>query len=352
MPKKTFTNGDVLPASDVNTYLMDQAVMTFANAAARTSALTSPTAGMVTYLIDTDTYEYWDGTEYAPFGAGPEVLTLEYLVIAGGGGGGGNRAGGGGAGGYRSSVVGETSGYGGSPEAALVFGTEVGQIALGTNYGVTVGAGGAGGASTVRGTSGVNSSFVVTSSGGGGGGAYDGTNSGIDGGSGGGTSRADVVTFVIGYGTNAQGSPGGTPRSNAGGGGGGASDHGQPAASDSVGGAGGAGISSSITGSAVTRAGGGGGGSVTGGAGGTGGGGAGGGSTGTAGTVNTGGGGGGGGTTGTISGGAGGSGIVVLKYPSSLTITIGAGLTGTTSTVGANKVTTITAGTGNVSWAA
>jgi hypothetical protein len=27
-------------------------------------------------------------------------------------------------------------------------------------------------------------------------------------------------------------------------------------------------------------------------------------------------------------------------------------LTGTTSTVGANKVTTITAGTGNVSWAA
>jgi hypothetical protein len=41
-----------------------------------------------------------------------------------------------------------------------------------------------------------------------------------------------------------------------------------------------------------------------------------------------------------------------LRYPDSLTITIGAGLTGTTSTVGAEKVTTITAGTGNVSWAA
>jgi hypothetical protein len=39
-----------------------------------------------------------------------------------------------------------------------------------------------------------------------------------------------------------------------------------------------------------------------------------------------------------------------LKYLSTYTITIGAGLTGTTATVGANKVTTITNGTGNVSW--
>jgi hypothetical protein len=43
---------------------------------------------------------------------------------------------------------------------------------------------------------------------------------------------------------------------------------------------------------------------------------------------------------------------VIIEYPSVFTITIGAGLTGTTSTVGSNKVTTITAGTGNVSWAA
>jgi hypothetical protein len=41
-----------------------------------------------------------------------------------------------------------------------------------------------------------------------------------------------------------------------------------------------------------------------------------------------------------------------LRYPGAYTITIGGGLAGTTATVGANKVTTITAGTGNVSWAA
>lgn len=44
-------------------------------------------------------------------------------------------------------------------------------------------------------------------------------------------------------------------------------------------------------------------------------------------------------------------GLWILRYPDAFTITIGAGLTGTTSTVGSNKVTTITAGTGNVSWA-
>ena len=49
--------------------------------------------------------------------------------------------------------------------------------------------------------------------------------------------------------------------------------------------------------------------------------------------------------------GAGGSGVVILRYPDAYTITIGAGLTGSTTTVSTDKVTTITAGSGNVSWA-
>jgi hypothetical protein len=109
----------------------------------------------------------------------------------------------------------------------------------------------------------------------------------------------------------------------------------------------------------VTLAGGGGGGAfITGGTGGTGGGGSGvsrdANIEAVAGTVNTGGGGGGGfnPSGGLRLGKAGGSGVVILSYPSAFTITIGAGLTGSTSTVGSNKVTTITQGTGNVSWAA
>jgi hypothetical protein len=48
----------------------------------------------------------------------------------------------------------------------------------------------------------------------------------------------------------------------------------------------------------------------------------------------------------------GGSGIVILRYPSTMTITIGSGLTGTTdtTTVPGFRITTFTAGTGNVSW--
>jgi hypothetical protein len=60
--------------------------------------------------------------------------------------------------------------------------------------------------------------------------------------------------------------------------------------------------------------------------------------------------GGNGSANGTSTGGTGGSGVVILRYPSFYTITIGAGLTGSTTTVDTNKVTTITAGAGNVSW--
>jgi hypothetical protein len=41
---------------------------------------------------------------------------------------------------------------------------------------------------------------------------------------------------------------------------------------------------------------------------------------------------------------------VIIRYPSNFTITIGAGLTGSTSVVGNNKITSFTAGTGNVSF--
>jgi hypothetical protein len=43
---------------------------------------------------------------------------------------------------------------------------------------------------------------------------------------------------------------------------------------------------------------------------------------------------------------------VIFRYPAAFTIFIGAGLTGSTATDGAFRVTTITAGAGIVSWAA
>ena len=64
MPRKVLTAGEVLAASDVNEFLQDQMVMTFAGTAARGSAIGTATEGMVTYLADSNTFEYWNGTSY------------------------------------------------------------------------------------------------------------------------------------------------------------------------------------------------------------------------------------------------------------------------------------------------
>jgi hypothetical protein len=340
MPRKEFDAFTRLDASDINTFLMDQAVMTFAGTAARGSAIGTATEGMLTYLADTDTFEFWDGTEYQTFG-GPDVITVDYLIIGGGGGGGQGIGGGGGAGGYQTSVG--TTGGGGTAIPALILNKS-------TNYPVRVGAGGSGGTGSypgaTRGDNGSPSQFILYSVGGGGGGAWNTQQRGIPGASGGGGAfETSAGSVFVG-----QGFAGASGISGAGGGGGGAS-----ASPTDQNGANG--ISSDITGSSVTRAGGGGGGAEAGvgtpGTGGTGGGGAGGntGQLGTSGTVNTGGGGGGSANSLTGTAGSGGSGLVVLRYPSALTITIGAGLTGSTATDGDYEVTTITAGTGNVSWA-
>ena len=370
MPRKVFTAGEVLAAADVNNFLMDQAVQTFTDSTARESAVSTATApaGLVTYLEDTDAFEYWDGTEYKTFGGGAVDLIVDYLVIAGGGGGGAGEpsgpfdgAGGGGAGGYLCSVPGETSGGGFTGEPRFV-------LLPSTNYTVSVGAGGSGASTPARGSNGVNSIFASAVAFGGGGGGSDQSGGGAKpnppiggaaGGSGGGASYDCDATSTVpgGAGTTNQGFAGGNnttgcnaPRNGAGGGGAGsAGTNGAPSNGD-----GGSGVSSSITGTAVARAGGGGGGNTNG-AGGVAvaGGGNGGSNTsgsGVAGSGNTGGGGGAG--AGQANGANGGSGVVILRYPSAYTITIGAGLTGTTATVGSEKVTTITAGTGNISLAA
>jgi hypothetical protein len=55
--------------------------------------------------------------------------------------------------------------------------------------------------------------------------------------------------------------------------------------------------------------------------------------------------------SGNDAGGNGGSGVVILKYADTITISNpGGGLTYSTSTSGGFSVTTFTAGTGNVSW--
>lgn len=237
-------------------------------------------------------------TWVAPVG----VTSVQYLVVGGGGGGGSNRGGGGGAGGMLTGTL---------------------SVTPGNSYTVTVGSGGAGAPSTGAASDGTQSVFgSITAFGGGHGSGANVPGCGT-GGSGGGNNDTGLgCAGTTGQG-NAGGNGGGGSGSRGGGGGGGAGAVGANGTSG-AGGNGGAGLSSSITGSSVTYAGGGGGAVLTSGTNGTGGAGGGGNgqntTTGSNATANTGGGGGAGGSDGATvyGGGNGGSGIVIIKYTSTL----------------------------------
>lgn len=83
---KLFNTGDVLTAAQVNTYLQEQVVMVFANAAARTTALSSVLAeGMVSYLKDTDALEIYSGSAWVGYGSGDITGVTAGTGISGGG---------------------------------------------------------------------------------------------------------------------------------------------------------------------------------------------------------------------------------------------------------------------------
>lgn len=62
--RKTFVGGDILLASELNGFLMDQSVMVFDNAGARTTAIPSPIEGMVTYLKDSNKLQVFTGASF------------------------------------------------------------------------------------------------------------------------------------------------------------------------------------------------------------------------------------------------------------------------------------------------
>lgn len=70
---KLFVSGDVLTAAQVNTYLMDQAIMRFATTTARDNAFGGagePTLaeGMFAYIDADNTLYYYSGSAWSPYG--------------------------------------------------------------------------------------------------------------------------------------------------------------------------------------------------------------------------------------------------------------------------------------------
>jgi hypothetical protein len=324
--RKTWSPGDTLTAADVNGYLMEQAVMVFAGTAARSSAIPSPSAGMVAYSTATSLQVY-NGSAWVDLSTGYGVATggastaitvggtaytlltftttstltvtkaglFDVYIFAGGGGGGSTV----------STAIGGGGGAGGGVQATVY---------LSANQTVTIGAGGA---ALALGTQSSLNPLAVVGGGFGSGYSGAGVNPSIGGCGGGGgfgntTGAVSSVPLVMGNsGGNAFSS------SNGGGGGGGVGAIGSNGTS-TTGGAGGAGIDIGSTfagGSSLFKGGGGGGGGTTGGAGGSSVGGAGGSNAaGSAAAANTASGGGGAAASGTLSGGAGGSGICYVRF--------------------------------------
>jgi hypothetical protein len=167
MPRKTFVAGEILTAADVNANLMDQAVMTFADAAARTSALPSPSEGMVTFLASTKSIDKRVGSSWVPASNGftasstitatdaswpvPSLASpiVKVTVVGGGGGGGGATSTSGSTGGTTTF----NAGGAGSISAAGGLGGRLGAGTVGGSTGTAGFAshnGGTGGAATER----------------------------------------------------------------------------------------------------------------------------------------------------------------------------------------------------------
>lgn len=82
---KTFSAGEVLLASEVNTYLMQQAVMVFGSSAVRATAIAAPSEGMLSYLSDTNAVEKYTGASWEAIAAGDISSVTAGTGLTGGG---------------------------------------------------------------------------------------------------------------------------------------------------------------------------------------------------------------------------------------------------------------------------
>lgn len=76
---KLFVAGDVFTAAQANTYLMDQAVMKFADASTRDAAFggageATLSEGMICYLSDSDSLMWYSGSSWFELGESAQAV--------------------------------------------------------------------------------------------------------------------------------------------------------------------------------------------------------------------------------------------------------------------------------------
>lgn len=84
---KSFTTGDVLTATDLNTYAVEQSVMVFATSSARDTALASAKAeGMFAFLKDSDSLTFYDGSSWTTVDLAGDITGVTAGTALSGGG--------------------------------------------------------------------------------------------------------------------------------------------------------------------------------------------------------------------------------------------------------------------------
>jgi len=79
---RTFEAAEVLTATNVQTFLQDQVIATFANEAARDAAITSPSEGQHCFLRDVDALQFYTGSAWvAAGGAGGGGFETNFLLM-------------------------------------------------------------------------------------------------------------------------------------------------------------------------------------------------------------------------------------------------------------------------------
>ena len=78
---RTFVAGEVLTATNVQGYLMDQAIPVFASSTARDAAITSPSEGQHCFLSDTDALQYYTGSAWIAAGGVSVGFETNFLLM-------------------------------------------------------------------------------------------------------------------------------------------------------------------------------------------------------------------------------------------------------------------------------
>lgn len=84
---KDWSIGEVVTADEFQTYVQDQVVQVYAGTAARATALgTSVAEGMMSYLSDTDTLQFYNGTAWADVSSPGDITAVTAGTALSGGG--------------------------------------------------------------------------------------------------------------------------------------------------------------------------------------------------------------------------------------------------------------------------